>query len=126
MESMDIPLYLGLALGLLVAVQFAVATAEMFRRQWREEALFRFKRQKLETELKGNSKKQAAGATAWEGWRTFRVAKLIREMADTTSIYFEPEDGRALPRFLPGQYVTLSLRMPGEMKPVIRSAEGDR
>ena len=104
---MDIPLYLGLALALLVALQLAVATAALLRRQWREEALFRLKRQKLETELQGISKRQATGVAAWEGWRTFRVAKLVRETADTTSIYFEPEDGRALPRFLPGQYVTL-------------------
>jgi ferredoxin-NADP reductase/ferredoxin len=117
---MDIPLYLGLALALLVALQLAVATAALLRRQWREEALFQLKRQKLETELQGISKRQAAGVAAWEGWRTFRVSKLVRETADTTSIYFEPEDGRALPRFLPGQYVTLSLRIPGEVKPVIR------
>ncbi|MFN0020119.1 MAG: FAD-binding oxidoreductase, partial [Pirellulaceae bacterium] len=117
---MDISLYLGLALALLVALQLAVATAALLRRQWREEELFRLKRQKLETELQGISKKPATGVADWEGWRTFRVARLVRETVDTTSIYFEPEDGRALPRFLPGQYVTLSLRIPGEVKPVIR------
>ncbi|MGI8981243.1 MAG: 2Fe-2S iron-sulfur cluster-binding protein [Pirellulaceae bacterium] len=117
---MDIPLYLGLALALLVAVQLAVAALGMLRRQWREEALFRLRRQMLAAELAGSLKKEEAGASTWEGWRTFRVTKLVRETADTQSVYFAPEDGRALPRFLPGQYVTLSLRMPGETRPVIR------
>src|SRR6185436_5024467 len=120
MKSMDIPLYFGLALALLVAVQLAMAIAGMLRRQWREEELFGLKRQKLAAELTSNLKKQEDGATTWEGWRTFRVTKLVRETADTQSVYFAPEDGRALPQFLPGQYVTLSLRMPGEVKPIIR------
>ena len=117
---MDIPLYLGLALALLVAVQLVAAIAGMLRRQWREEALFRLKQQKLAAELANSSKKQESRSTTWEGWRTFRVAKLVRETADTQSVYFAPEDARPLPQFLPGQYVTLSLRMPGETKPVIR------
>lgn len=117
---MDIPLYLGLALALPVALQLAVGTIGMLRRQWREEALFRLRRRKLELELSGASRGMVAGATAWEGWRTFRVAQLVRETADTMSVYFEPEDGGALPSFLPGQYVTLSLRMPGEMRPIVR------
>jgi ferredoxin-NADP reductase/ferredoxin len=120
MKTMDFPLYFGIALALLVAGQLAVAILGMLRRQWREEALFRLKRQKLAAELASSSKKQETRSTTWEGWRTFRVAKLVRETADTQSVYFAPEDGRALPRFLPGQYVTLSLRMLGEVKPVIR------
>jgi uncharacterized protein len=117
---MDIPLYLGLALALPLALQLAVGTIGMFRRQWREEALFRLRRRKLELELSGASRGKIAVNTAWEGWRTFRVAQLVRETADTMSVYFEPEDGGALPRFLPGQYVTLSLRVPGEMRPIVR------
>lgn len=117
---MDIPLYSGLALVLIVALQLAAGTIGRFRRQWQDEALFRLRRRKLELELASVSKSKHAGIAAWQGWRTFRVARLVRETADTMSVYFEPEDGGALPRFLPGQYVTLSLRMPGEMRPVIR------
>ncbi|MBC7854210.1 MAG: 2Fe-2S iron-sulfur cluster binding domain-containing protein [Pirellulaceae bacterium] len=117
---MDIPLYLGLALALLVAVQLAVAIAGSLRRQWREEAMFRLKRQKLAAELVSSLKKEATSASTWEGWRTFRVTKLVRETVDTQSVYLVPEDGRAVPPFLPGQYVTLSLRMPGETRPVVR------
>src|SRR3954470_12089946 len=117
---MDIPFYLGLALGLAVLAMLAAAIAGMLRRQSREEALFRLKQQKLQQELNAFTKQATGGLSAWEGWRTFRVRKLVREMADTMSVYFEPEDGRALPRFLPGQYVTLSLRMPGEIKPIVR------
>jgi uncharacterized protein len=138
---MDIPLYLGLALALLVAVQLAAATRGMLRRRWRDEELFRLKRERLVAELarggstrggreslastisqneKSFDAKDSRPLSSWEGWRTFRVAKLVRETADTTSVYLAPEDGRALPPFLPGQYITLSLRLTGEIKPVIR------
>ena len=117
---MEAPLYLGLALGLLVLVQLTVATLGMLRRTWREEALFRLKQQKLRQELAATPKKASQTVSAWKGWRTFRVNRLVRETPDTTSIYLAPEDGRPLPTFLPGQYITLSLRMPGETKPIIR------
>jgi ferredoxin-NADP reductase len=48
---------------------------------------------------------------AWEGWREFRVARRTFEDAARTqcSFYLEPVDGRPLPDFRPGQFLTFSL-----------------
>lgn len=51
------------------------------------------------------------GESAWAGWREFRVAR--REYEDPArsqcSFYLEPVDGRALPAFKPGQFLTFAL-----------------
>jgi ferredoxin-NADP reductase len=46
---------------------------------------------------------------AWAGTRPFRVSAVIDEAVDCRSYYLMPEDGRPLPRFEPGQYLTFHL-----------------
>jgi nitric oxide dioxygenase len=47
----------------------------------------------------------------WAGFRIFRIARKEAESDVITSFYLTPEDGRALPAFQPGQYITV--RVPG-------------
>ncbi len=42
------------------------------------------------------------------------------ETGDICSFYLEPHDRRPLPSFMPGQYLTFRLNIPGQAKPVIR------
>ena len=72
--------------------------------------------------------KQPAGG-AWPGWRKFRVARREFEDAARTqcSFYLEPVDGVALPPFLPGQFLTFTMRVadphaaqPGGQRDVTR------
>lgn len=51
---------------------------------------------------------------AWSGWRTFRVTHKILENADQDicSFHLAPQDGQALPPFLPGQFLTFRLTIP--------------
>ena len=58
--------------------------------------------------------------TAWQGYRTFVVSQRVREAHNVVSLYLKPQDGRPLPEFLPGQSVSLRVRIPGEDKPVER------
>jgi ferredoxin-NADP reductase len=57
---------------------------------------------------------ESAGA-AWPGWRSFRVAhKRVEDVSgQVCSFILEPEDGQALPPFLPGQFLTFSLPLAG-------------
>lgn len=48
----------------------------------------------------------------WEGFRTFRVERKVPESENITSFYLVPEDGRALPTFKPGQYLTVRVSLP--------------
>lgn len=55
----------------------------------------------------------------WTGVRKFKV-KTVPEGGGVTSAYLYPHDGKKLPPFKPGQYLTFQLKLPGEEKPLIR------
>ena len=57
---------------------------------------------------------------SWNGFRKFTLVKKIKETKDITSFYLAPHDGNELPGFMPGQYLTFQLNIPGQVKPVIR------
>lgn len=57
---------------------------------------------------------------AWTGMRPFRVAAVVDETHDCRSYYLVPEDGRPLPRFEPGQYLTFHLPSTDRTKSVVR------
>jgi len=57
---------------------------------------------------------------SWSGTRKFEVRKKQLEADDQCSFYLTPHDGRELPLFMPGQYLTFRLNVPERDKPVIR------
>lgn len=56
----------------------------------------------------------------WNGVRKFVVDRRVEEADNVASFYLVPHDGKALPLFDPGQYLTFKLDIPGRDKPVIR------
>ncbi|PCJ36245.1 MAG: NO-inducible flavohemoprotein [Cellvibrionales bacterium] len=61
---------------------------------------------KAEESVYLNNEKQLGG---WRGEREFILAKRVDESAVITSFYLEPADGKALPLFEAGQYLTIVL-----------------
>lgn len=57
---------------------------------------------------------------AWTGLREFRVVRVVNESRDCRSYFLEPLDGRPLPRYAPGQYLTLHLPAAPGKSPVVR------
>ena len=57
---------------------------------------------------------------SWNGFRKFKIISKVKETHDITSFYLSPHDGKPLPEFLPGQYLTFQFFIPGKSKPVIR------
>ena len=53
-------------------------------------------------------------AGGWAGFKRFVVDAKVKESEIITSFYLKPEDGSVLPEFLPGQYVTIRMAVPGE------------
>jgi nitric oxide dioxygenase len=51
-------------------------------------------------------------AEGWTEFRDFRVAQKVPESDVITSFYFEPVDGKPLPPFIPGQYVSIQIDVP--------------
>jgi uncharacterized protein len=57
---------------------------------------------------------------SWNGFRKFRVVEKKRESDDICSFYLAPHDGKSLPTFQPGQYLTFQVRPPNQGKPLVR------
>lgn len=58
----------------------------------------------------------------WKDWRPFQVVRKVKESEGITSFHLVPVDnGPLLPRFKPGQFLTIRLEIPGHTRPVIRT-----
>ena len=57
----------------------------------------------------------------WTGWRNFVVIRKVPESREITSFYLKPQDGKKIPGFLPGQFLTIQLAIPGQPRPIIRT-----
>ncbi|MEO1068667.1 MAG: FAD-binding oxidoreductase, partial [Cyanobacteria bacterium J06638_6] len=67
------------------------------------------------------AKTTANQAGEWTDWRNFVVVKKVAESREITSFYLKPQDGNSLPGFMPGQFLTIKLNVPGQPRPVIRT-----
>ncbi|MFC5540340.1 MAG: NO-inducible flavohemoprotein [Bacilli bacterium] len=62
-------------------------------------------------------------AEANGGWRLFKPFKVVKKEQENdlvTSFYLAPEDGKALPPYQPGQYITVKVKAPGEEYTALR------
>lgn len=84
-----------------------------------ERALLEQRAQRLSNQLTVLGEQGGAGA-AWAGARKFVLTGKVLEAENICSFYFAPHDGRPLPPFLPGQYLTFNLQIPGQTKQVTR------
>ncbi len=50
----------------------------------------------------------------WTDFKPFTVIDKVKESDVITSFYLKPKDGAPVPEFLPGQYITVSVDIPGE------------
>ncbi len=118
---------LGLTVGLillgLLALQLAAVTFGNIRRLYFERGQRVLARERLRLQVK-TAKIQSLSAEqerlVWNGYRKFKVSLKRTECADVSSFVLSPHDGRPLPPFKPGQYITFQLNIPGHSKQVIR------
>ena len=73
-----------------------------------------------ETALAESRQEAKRVESSWNGFRKFRIQRKEKEAEGVHSFYLVPHDGKPLPPFLPGQYLTFQLRHPDEQKPLIR------
>lgn len=65
----------------------------------------------IEKEMYEEAASQPAG---WEDFKEFTVTDKVKESDVITSFYLKPSDGSTVPAFLPGQYITVRIGIPGE------------
>jgi ferredoxin-NADP reductase/MOSC domain-containing protein YiiM len=66
-------------------------------------------------------KKRKTLERAWQGFRPFIVSQKVPESQSMTSFYLMPEDREPLPPYMPGQFLTFKLNIPGIRRSVIRT-----
>lgn len=74
----------------------------------------------FEEELDRAQQPAPRSASAWQGYRRFVVQHVVDEAEGIRSIYLAAEDRRPLPRYLPGQFLTLRVQVPGVNQSVVR------
>lgn len=106
-----------------LGAQVALQILSQVRRLEGEKEQRRLAREKLEWDIKAAQARHAEvtqSTAAWNGFRKFKVANKQYECNGVYSFYLVPHDGRPLPQFKPGQYLTFQLNIPGRDKPVVR------
>ncbi len=107
----------GLLMWLIVEIFRALLRLNADRLQ-QKVAVEKLRAQLAETKLRCKSAEEAE--SGWNGIRKFSVLKKVPQCDDVNAFYLKPHDGRALPAFKPGQYLTFQLDLPGRDKPLIR------
>jgi ferredoxin-NADP reductase len=116
-------LLLGLLLLALLAAQLLLLLFTGVRRAWAQARADRLGGQRLRAQIaeaQARCREAEQARQVWNGWRKFTVTRKTRECEDVCSFLLTPHDGRPLPPFKPGQYLTFSLNLPGRDKPVVR------
>ena len=117
--SLAAGLLLTAALGLWALLEIARSAGRIYgdRRERLANA------RKLDSELREvnlRCRELEQSQSGWNGCRKFTVARKVAECEDVNAFYLKPHDGRPLPAFKPGQYLTFQLDLPGRDKPLIR------
>jgi len=117
----------GYVLGLiLVVVLLALLAVEViqglqrifYARRQQQAGLEKIQAQLQEIRERSRVAEQAK--LGWNGNRKFTVARKSRECDDVFAFYLKPHDGKPLPLFKPGQYLTFQLDLPGRDKSLVR------
>ena len=115
-------LFVGLTLCVLVGGQTVYWGFSSWKRKQQAERtrhtqLLEFRDQVKATQQRVRAEKMHL---AWIGTREMHVSAIVEETNQVKSFYLTATDGQYLASFLPGQYLTFDLNVPGCGKPVVR------
>jgi nitric oxide dioxygenase len=60
----------------------------------------------------GREKQLYEQSEGWTDWREFKIANKVKESEEITSFYLAPVDEKPLPKFQPGQYISVQAFVP--------------
>src|SRR3990172_128371 len=122
---MDNPLQLVAWLALLalavVACQFILNQYRLYLTARETGGLgFQFLRERIALVADQRRIEREKTEGTWNGFRKFKIVDKVVEAQDICSFYLAPHDGKPLPPFDPGQYLTFQIKVPGQPKPAVR------
>jgi len=123
MGGADFGFKVGLGLAGILGMQALLMLGGTVRQLYFDGRQRRADRQRLSLLIQAAALQcQEAGQArfVWNGYRKFTVQRKVRECDDVHSFYLAAHDGKPLPPFKPGQYLTFQLNLPGAAKPIIR------
>lgn len=115
--SLNVIQIAGAVIVAAVLIQVAVLLFSSLNRLAHDRGQQRLARELVRRQVeiaKGVAGEVASGEHAWAGNRKFRIQKKVPECRDVYSFYLAPHDGKPLPSFKPGQYLTFDLNLHGE------------
>ncbi|MDP4171990.1 MAG: NO-inducible flavohemoprotein [Bacillota bacterium] len=71
----------------------------------------------IEAEMYDEAANQRGG---WDGFRHFTIDRKVVESEVITSFYLKPEDQKEIADFMPGQYISVKVNIPGDANTHIR------
>jgi len=107
------------ALFQVLVLFFSSWRGAVFSRKQQELSLLLLQR-RVEAETLHGQIEREKGVSTWSGLRKFRIDRKVQEGGGICSFYLVPHDGKEIPQFDPGQYLTFSLRIPDREKPLVR------
>jgi uncharacterized protein len=120
----EIVLWVGAALVLLALAQAATALYGSLKRNrflaTQQNLAIRSLNADIELKNVARSLEASKLSNRWSGLRKFRINRKVMEGGGICSFYLVPHDGKPLPQFEPGQYLTFNLQVPDQNKPVVR------
>mgnify|MGYP001986556172 CR=1 FL=1 len=114
MEPLQLAAVVILALVALQLAQYVYATTQRFRR---DAACDRMSRVLLDEQIATASElriQREQDHLCWNGTRKFAVSRKVTEADGVCSFYLAPHDGKPLPLFRPGQFLTFRISIAGE------------
>ncbi len=120
-QPFQILAWLALLMLAVVSAQMVVNQYRLFRAAQSTAALERdYLRERIGQIADQRRFEREKSEASWNGFRKFRIVEKVTETADIVSFHLAPHDGKPLPPFLPGQYVTFQLNVAGQPRPVVR------
>jgi len=118
---------LGAALIALVVLRTLIACLSSLQRYRASGEVDRLTAEELRLKIKERQlsfkAREEQRELSWSGYRKFEIERVTRRengRGDIASFYLIPHDGRRLPAFRPGQFLTLRVRLPDEAKEQVR------
>ena len=120
----EVILWIGVALVIIALAQGVVTLLASLKRNRiaaeQQQLAIQALRQDIENKTLHKRVETSKLSNIWSGFRKFRVERKQPEGGGICSFYLVPHDGKPLPPFEPGQYLTFNLKIAGSEKAVVR------